>query len=47
MDAADIDTRVYVTSEAPLRPGDFAWVRITGSREYDLVGEAETRGEAL
>ena len=45
MDAPDIDTRVYFTSEEALSPGDFVWVDITGSREYDLTGKARNKGE--
>lgn len=40
MDAPDIDTRVWFTSKAPVAPGEFVQVAITGSEEYDLVGEA-------
>lgn len=37
-DAPDIDGVVYVTTDEPLKPGDFVDVRITDSREYDLIG---------
>ena len=37
-DAPDIDGVVYVTADEPLKPGDFVDVRITDSREYDLIG---------
>ncbi len=40
MDAPDIDTRVWFTPKAPVAPGEFVQVAITGSEEYDLVGEA-------
>ncbi len=39
MDAPDIDTRVYFTSDATLRPGDFVQVKITGTEGYDLTGQ--------
>lgn len=39
-DAPEVDGRVYFTSEQPIEPGDFAGVRITGARVYDVVGEA-------
>lgn len=39
MDAPDIDTRVYFTSPKAVRTGEFVKVIITGSREYDLLGE--------
>ena len=37
-DAPDIDGVVYVTTDAHLNPGDFVDVRITDSREHDLIG---------
>ncbi len=39
-DAPEVDGQVYVNSKRPLKPGDFADVRITDTLEYDLVGEA-------
>ena len=39
MDAPDIDTRVYFTTDATLRPGDFVQVKITGTEGYDLTGQ--------
>ncbi|MFC1480545.1 30S ribosomal protein S12 methylthiotransferase RimO [Candidatus Omnitrophota bacterium] len=39
MDAPEVDGVVYVKG-AGLRVGDFADVRITGTMEYDLIGEA-------
>ena len=39
MDAPDIDTRTYFTSDLTHKPGDFAEVRITGTEGYDLTGE--------
>jgi ribosomal protein S12 methylthiotransferase len=45
MDAPDIDTRVYFTAEEALTPGDFVWVDITGTNEYDLTGKARKKGE--
>jgi ribosomal protein S12 methylthiotransferase len=36
-DAPDIDGRVYVQGELPL--GDFSWVRVVGSTDYDLIAE--------
>ncbi len=38
-DAPDIDGFVFVTTDRELRSGDFVKVRITGSYEYDLIGE--------
>ena len=37
-DAPDIDGVVYVTTDKHLNPGDFVDVRITDSREHDLIG---------
>ncbi len=44
-DAPDIDGVVHVTGAAGLRPGDRAWVRVTGADSYDL--EAEYIGSAV
>ncbi len=38
MDAPDIDTKVYFSSEQDLCPGDFVEVVIENVVEYDLVG---------
>lgn len=43
MDAPDIDTKVYFTSEKDHEPGDFVWVTVTGARDYDLTGTAGER----
>lgn len=39
MDAPDIDTKVYFTGASPVRTGELVQVMVTGSREYDLLGE--------
>lgn len=39
-DAPDIDGVCYVTTDRPLKPGDFVKVKITASEEHDLVGRA-------
>lgn len=39
MDAPDIDTRTYFTSEEELLAGDFVSVEITDSEGYDLMGQ--------
>lgn len=39
MDAPEIDSAVTVISRRPLTPGDFIDVEITGTDEYDLIGE--------
>jgi ribosomal protein S12 methylthiotransferase len=36
-DAPDIDGRVYVRGEVP--PGEFAWVKVIGHLDYDLIAE--------
>ena len=37
-DAPDIDGLCYVTTDRPLKPGDFVKVRITANEEHDLIG---------
>ena len=37
-DAPDIDGVCYVTTDRPLKPGDFVQVRITANEEHDLIG---------
>lgn len=37
-DAPDIDGIVYVTTDKPVKPGDFVDVKITDSQDYDLIG---------
>lgn len=39
MDAPDIDTRVYFTGADGHRPGEFVRVTVTGTQDYDLLGE--------
>ena len=39
MDAPEIDSAITVVSKRPLAPGDFIDVEITGTDEYDLIGE--------
>ncbi len=38
-DGADIDGKVYFTSEKELQPGTFADVKIIAAEEYDMIGE--------
>lgn len=40
-DAPNIDGYVFVNTDLELKTGDFVPVRITGSHEYDLIGEIE------
>lgn len=40
-DAPDVDGFVFIQTGRELMTGDFVWVRITGSHEYDLIGEIE------
>ena len=37
-DAPDIDGVCYVTTDRPLKPGDFVKVSITANEEHDLIG---------
>ena len=39
MDAPEIDSAITILSRRPLIPGDFVDVEITGTDEYDLIGE--------
>lgn len=39
MDAPGIDGYIFIKSEEELMSGTFVWVRVTGSDEYDLIGE--------
>ena len=39
MDAPEIDSAIMILSRQPLTPGDFIDVEITGTDEYDLIGE--------
>jgi ribosomal protein S12 methylthiotransferase len=39
-DAPDVDGVVHVRADKPLRIGEFIQVRVTGSMEYDLQGDA-------
>ncbi len=39
MDAPEIDSLVYFTSSVPLETGEFVYVRIINTKDYDLLGE--------
>ena len=38
-DAPGIDGYIFVNTQLPLMTGDFVRVNVTGSLEYDLIGE--------
>lgn len=38
-DAPGVDGYLFINTEEMLMSGDFAWVRVTGALEYDLIGE--------
>ncbi len=38
-DGAEIDGKVYFTSEKEIAPGTFVTVRIVAAEEYDIIGE--------
>lgn len=38
-DAPEVDGELYVTSDTPLKPGEFVDVEVTGSLDFDLFGE--------
>ena len=39
MDAPGVDVLIFVNADVELMSGDFVRVRVTGSAEYDLIGE--------
>ena len=39
MDAPGVDGLIFVNADAELLSGDFVRVKVTGSAEYDLIGE--------
>ena len=39
MDAPGVDGLIFVNADVELMSGDFVRVRVTGSAEYDLIGE--------
>lgn len=41
MDAPNVDGYLFINTTKDLMTGDFAYVHITGSNEYDLIGELE------
>ena len=43
-DAPDIDGVIYVTTDRHLKPGDFVDVKVTDSRDYDLIGREVVNG---
>lgn len=40
-DAPEVDGYLFLSSDAALMSGDFVKVKVTGSNEYDLIGEIE------
>ncbi len=38
-DAPGVDGYIFIRTEATLMTGDFVWARVTGSHDYDLIGE--------
>lgn len=40
-DAPNVDGLLFINTSKDLMTGDFVNVRITGSYEYDLIGELE------
>lgn len=38
-DAPNVDGYLFINTDRQLMSGDFVKVRITGSHEYDLIGE--------
>ena len=44
-DAPNVDGLVFVNTDRELMTGDFVPVHITGSYEYDLIGEIKDENE--
>lgn len=40
LEAPEIDGKILFTCNKPLKAGEYVWVKITSSSEYDLIGEA-------
>ena len=38
-DSPEIDSNIWIHSAVPLETGSFVQVRVTGTEEYDLLGE--------
>ncbi|MCD7863988.1 MAG: 30S ribosomal protein S12 methylthiotransferase RimO [Lachnospiraceae bacterium] len=38
-DAPGVDGYIFIRTKVSLMTGDFVWVRVTGSHDYDLIGE--------
>ncbi|MCD7750600.1 MAG: 30S ribosomal protein S12 methylthiotransferase RimO [Lachnospiraceae bacterium] len=38
-DAPGVDGYIFIQTDESLMSGDFVWARVTGSRDYDLIGE--------
>ena len=45
MDAPNVDGLFFVNTDRELMTGDFVPVHITGSYEYDLIGEIKDENE--
>ena len=39
MDCPGVDSNVFIISDLELMTGDFVKVKITGTNDYDLIGE--------
>lgn len=43
MDAPGVDSNIFITTDEDLMTGDFVKVKVTGTNEYDLIGEICTQ----
>ena len=43
MDAPSVDGNIFIDSYEELITGDFVKVKVTGSKDYDLIGEIVSR----
>ena len=43
MDCPGVDSNIFVITDEELMTGDFVKVRVTGTNDYDLIGEISNR----
>lgn len=39
MDGPGVDSNIFITTDEELMTGDFVKVKVTGTNDYDLIGE--------
>ena len=43
MDAPGVDSNIFIITDEELMTGDFVKVKVTGTNDYDLIGEISNR----